>query len=173
MHKLIQSFIGALCILSASMPVMADAITTQIPDAKPVGQARLVYMLWDVYDATLYAPDGTYDASKPYALSLAYLRDLDGKAIAERSIEEMRKQGAADEMKLAAWFSELKRIFPDVKEGDVITGFFNPNAPTIFHLNGKNLGEVQDPEFGQKFFDIWLSPKTSELKMRLQLIGKK
>lgn len=142
-----------------------------IPDAKEVGKARLTYMMWDVYDASLYAPKGQWRNDKPYALQLRYLRSLKGDAIAKRSVEEMRKQGFNDEMKLAAWYSQMRDIFPDVKKGTEIVGISTANKATQFYKNGSLIGEIQDADFGKKFFGIWLNEKTSEPKMRRQLLG--
>jgi hypothetical protein len=156
-------------------PLYAAAAQTvvekYIPDAQRVGEGRLSYMVWDVYDARLYAPAGSWNQSKPFALSLHYLMNLDGKDIADRSVEEMRKQGFTDEVKLAAWNAEMKRIFPDVSDGTVLTGVFNPGGPTYFYRNEQKIGTIMDPAFGKYFFDIWLSEKTSEPELRQALLG--
>ena len=39
-------------------------------------EGRLTYLLWDVYDAMLYAPKGKWSHDKPFALKLSYLRSL-------------------------------------------------------------------------------------------------
>ncbi len=142
-----------------------------VPDAKPVGTARLSKLVWDVYDATLYAPDGQWSDAQPFALSLHYLMALDGQDIAERSVAEIRKQGFGDEVKLAAWYSQMKAIFPDVRKGSEITGIYQPDAPTAFYLGSESLGQIRDPEFGRWFFNIWLGDNTSEPDIRKQLLG--
>jgi hypothetical protein len=40
----------------------------------------------------------------------------------------------------------------------------------FFH-NGKLRADVTDPDFARAFIAIWLSPKTSEPKLRLALLG--
>ena len=85
-----------------------------------VGEARMQVLFWKVYDARLYAPGGLWSERTPFALSLTYLRDLHGNKIAERSIQEMRKQGFSDELTLARWFEELTLIIPDVGEQNEI-----------------------------------------------------
>jgi hypothetical protein len=37
-------------------------------------------------------------------------------------------------------------------------------------FNGQPLGEIRDAEFARRFFAIWLSPQTSEPKLRLALL---
>jgi hypothetical protein len=149
----------------------ATQINDQIPNAKIVGQGRLTYMLWDVYDAALYAPDGAWDEAKPFALRLSYLRHLKGKKIADRSIEEIRKQGFTDEIKLAAWHAQMKKIFPDVENGVSLTGVRTKAGETIFFKDDLEVGRINDPAFTTAFFNIWLSDKTSEPNLRRKLLG--
>ena len=149
-----------LLSLTYAAPVLAEAERLST-DSNRVGKARLTYLFWDVYDAVLYA------------LKLTYLRDLDGRDIAERSAKEMRKQGLKDEDKLAEWQSTMTAIFPDVSDGDVLTGEVNEDRHTRFFFNGEVVGNVDDPAFTRAFFGIWLSENTSEPEMREQLLGEK
>jgi len=38
-------------------------------------------------------------------------------------------------------------------------------------VNGEKADEIEDKVFIQRFFDIWLSDKTSEPKFRKKLLG--
>lgn len=164
------------CVLAFAfvvMPVGAEQyIEAHIPDARPVGEARLKVLFWDFYDATLYAPGGVLQAGRPLALRLAYLRKLYGDKIADRSIKEMRAQGFDDEAKLSAWHQQLRDIFPDVDKHTVLTGVHLPGAETVFYRNGKRIGAVTDPAFGPVFFDIWLGEKTGYPDLRRRLLGR-
>lgn len=158
--------------IALSSPVLAQAEGTRLlADAQQVGKGRLTYFLWDVYDATLTAPAGEWQSDQPFALTLHYLRALDGHDIADRSVEEMRKLGFDDEVKLAAWHSQMLDIFPDVAEGSELTGLYSPEAPTVFFKDNQEIGSIHDPEFGIWFFNIWLSENTSEPELRAQLLG--
>lgn len=171
MHRIIR--IACVMSMLGASPVWAsDYISAYIPGAKTVGQGRMTFLMWDVYDATLYAQHGTWREGEPLALTLSYLRDLDGEAIARRSIEEMRKQGFSDEIRLAAWFGEMKRIFPDVTAGVALTGVLTPKGVTIFFRDGAEIGRIVDPDFGRAFFNIWLSQRTSAPELRAQLLGR-
>jgi len=161
-----------LIFMLSLQPVFADdQLSDYRQEANQVGTARLSVMFWDVYDATLYAPEDTYHPQKSFALQLNYLMDFSGKDIAERSVEEMRKQGFDDEMKLAAWYSQMRDLFPDVEEGTSLTGIYQPQKPTAFYVGDTRLGEIKDPQFGKYFFDIWLSQKTSEPEIRRNLLS--
>lgn len=170
MRKILGTICVAMCLGYA--PVHAqEQILAAVPQAQEVGQARMTYMLWDVYDVALYAPDGQWQADQPYALKLSYLRSLDGDKIADRSVEEMRKQGFSDEVKLATWHTQMRDIFPNVEKGSILTGVLEANGDTVFY-NGKTaIGRIDDPAFGKAFFGIWLDEKTSEPDLRRQLLA--
>lgn len=150
-----------------------DVVMREIPQAKIVGKAAFSVVFWDVYDATLYAPEGVLRADAPFALSLEYKRKFSGKDIAERSVKEMRGQGFTNAKKLTAWQKEMESIFPDVKAGTMLTAIFYPDAATAFYQNKNNqpIGTVEDAEFTRQFSAIWLSEKTSEPEMRKKLLG--
>lgn len=167
-------FLCAVIFLSAGKASAADVpsyIQNSVPEARTVGSGRLTYMFWDVYDATLFAPRGSFDPKKPFALRLEYLRALKGRAIADTSAEEIRKQGFRDEVKLAEWHEQMARIFPSVQEGSVLTGVYIPGKETRFYSAGQKIGMIKDKEFGHYFFNIWLGPQTAAPSLRRALIG--
>jgi hypothetical protein len=154
-------------------PALASTsyIDRYIPQAQKVGEARLTVMFWDVYDASLFAPNGQWAQQKPFALKLSYLRDFKGEDIADRSVKEMRKQGFDDEVKLATWHTQMRQTFPDVQNGDQLTGIYTSNGHTLFYKGDKRVGTIKDPEFGKQFFAIWLGPETSIPSLRYSLLG--
>ena len=155
-------------------PLSFTQITEKYIDTpKVVGEAQLKVMFWKIYDAKLAAPNGEWKNDSPFALSLTYLRDFDGEEIASRSIDEMRDIGYADEVLLAKWYEQMRSVFPNVKEGENITGVMSSDQYTHFYYDGNLIGSIEDESFGQAFFDIWLNEKTSEPKMRKQLLGLK
>jgi hypothetical protein len=68
------------------------------------------------------------------------------------------------------WLSQMRSLFPNVVAGDRITGIQTPGESTRFFLNGQLRGEVRDADFTRAFFSIWLSPRTSEPKLRQALL---
>lgn len=170
MHKFVATFfIG--CALAFSVEAGNGVALRQIPNAQKVGEGRLSIVFWDVYDATLYATGGTWDAQKPHALSIHYFRDIKGVDIADRSTDEMRKQGFSDEQKLASWQKRMREIFPNVAKGSVLTAVYTAQKNTDFYAGEKKIGSIKEAEFGEQFFAIWLSEKTSEPGLRRKLLG--
>lgn len=149
----------------------SDVPLTLLPQASVVGRGTLSYAFWDVYEATLYAPQGRWEQAKPFALSLKYYHAIEARYIADTSVREIRKQGFSDEVKLAAWNTQMKAIFPDVRPGTVLTAIFLPGQETTFY-NGENvIGSIKGDEFGNLFFDIWLGENASEPRLRRELLG--
>lgn len=149
----------------------AEPIIRTIPDARIVGQGKLSMAFWDIYKAVLYAPDGRLTHRQPFALSIHYMREIDGSDIAERSVIEIRNQGFRDEAKLATWNAQMKNIFPNVEDGTVLSAIFLPGKETIFYNADKQIGVIKDAEFTLWFANIWLSEKTSEPNLRQKLLG--
>ena len=145
-----------------------------LPQSRLMGKSRLTVWGFEVYDARLWAQPGFKADSLPsqsFALELAYLRDFANGDVAERSIKEMRRSASISEAQAKAWVAEMLRVIPNVKKGDRVMGIHRPGAGALFMVNGKPSGEIRDAEFARLFFGIWLSPKTSEPKLRSALLG--
>ena len=169
LHALVVS---ASLTLASAQPLFAGTAPIPALDAmEVVGEARMQALFWKIYDAQLYAPGGIWSGDGAYALSLTYLRDLQGQKIAERSVQEIRKQGFSDERTLARWYELLAEIIPDVSDQDEIVGLANESGHTRFYLDGQLLGEIREPAFTRAFFAIWLGERTAEPGLRDQLLG--
>lgn len=146
------------------------------PAARLRGQGRLRFLGLHVYDIRLWTATevgalASRWAETQLALEIAYARKLVGRLIAERSIAEMRRQGVLPDDKARAWEAEMARLFPDVGDGDRLTGVLLPGEGARFYYNGTLRGELRDPEFARLFFGIWLAPETSEPALRERLLG--
>jgi hypothetical protein len=160
-----------LTVVAAPWSLSSDFKVAALEDMNLIGEARMEVLFWDVYDARLYAPSNSWSPEQPFALVLTYLLDLKGERIAERSIQEIRKQGFDDELTLARWYEMLAGIIPDVGDGDEIVGVSDSLGHTRFYLNGELIGEIREPEFTDRFFGIWLSELTSDPELRRNLLG--
>lgn len=178
-------FVAAICLAyphTAHAANEADTAAASAAERNGVsgnfalqGQGRLRFFGLHVYDAKLWSATAINTnnyATTPLALELIYGRSLYGKLIAERSLKEMQGVAAVSDAQAANWLDAMTQLFPDVKEGDRLTGVYKPGSNAVFWLNGKRLGEVADPAFAQAFFGIWLSANSSEPGLREQLLGK-
>jgi hypothetical protein len=168
----------AACGLGCGAAWSADApppeVATAMPGATLRGEGRLRFLGMRVYGARLFVLDGFRAddfQQHPAALELRYERELSGPRIAERSLVEMRKVGEVPEAKAGPWLAFMQKTFPDVKEGDRITGLHQPGEGMAFFVNGKAGGALRDAEFARLFMGIWLSPRSSEPALRRALLG--
>ena len=163
---------------AATAPVQRSEVRPELagalPQAQRIGTGRLTVWGFQVYDARLWAqPDfraANFDRA-PLALELSYLRAFKAEEIAERSIREMRHSKSVSDAQASRWTADLLRVIPDVRTGDRVMGVHQPGVGAAFWVNGKNTGEIQDAEFARLFFGIWLSPNTSEPKLREALLA--
>jgi hypothetical protein len=172
--------VGLSSAMSLSLATSSNAekkppeeVLAALPGAHYRGSGKLTFLRLHVYDASLWVqsnfnPEGF--EKQALALELAYARSLKGELIAERSLVEMRKHIEVSPPQAELWLAEMKRMLPDVAAGDRITGLQLPGESTRFYFNGKLRGEVRDADFTRAFFSIWLSPRTSEPKLRLALL---
>lgn len=159
-----------LAVALAAPAEVAGAITA--PRLWGRGTLRFFGLL--VYEARLWAGADfvpqRYDGHA-FALELQYARKLEGAAIAQRSIVEMRRSAMLNDSQAQAWQSAMTSAFPNVVAGDRLTGVHVPGDVTRFFHNGLPTSAVADPMFARAFFGIWLATSTSEPDLRRQLIG--
>lgn len=157
--------------LAVVAPPLPAAIAALAPGLRPQGGGEMTFFGLSVYDgwywagAHAWAPDGLH------ALDLHYHRSLEGASIAERSVAEIEGIGIGNAAQRQRWGEAMRRIFPNVRKGDRITGVSLPPGTARFFFNGQPIGEIDDPEFTRAFFGIWLDPRTSRPAFRKQLLG--
>ncbi len=162
-------------LLAALSPaVRSQPALEPLPEWPLRAQARFRVFGLHVYDARLYAPqalDAQRWPEQPFALELEYARDLKGERIADRSLEEMQRQGELPAAQAQAWLAAMRATFPDVRAGDRLRGVHEPERGARFWFNGKPRGEPLAADFSRRFFGIWLHPATSASDLRRRLLG--
>lgn len=159
-------------IPSAAQPA---EVAAQLTKAQLRGQANLRFFGLLVYEARLWtAPafDADSYASQPFALELEYARKLEGSAIAERSIAEMKRVGDFNDAQSRQWLALMMQAFPDVGAKDRLVGLHDGKGRVRFYFNGKLTADINDKDYARLFFGIWLSPKTSAPALRAALMGQ-
>ena len=172
MRRLLAAFLISLAPLVPLAPASAQVPP---PGMRLSGEGSFRFLGMEVYHARLWvAPQfraADYTAY-PLALELNYRRDFTARAIAERSIQEMRRAGAFTESQAQSWLQALQAALPDVKAGDRVTGLYRPGIGAAFRFQDRLVGEIADPEFARLFFGIWLAPQTSEPALRQALLSQ-
>lgn len=169
----VLALLGPAFGAEAPRPAPAE-IANAIASPRLQGSGKLRFFGLLVYEARLWA--STQFVPQPFdahafGLELHYARKLEGAAIAQRSIVEMRRAGGLDDRQAQSWQAALTSAFPNVVPGDRLTGLHVPGEATRFFHNGRPTATVADPLFARAFFGIWLADTSSEPDLRRQLIG--
>lgn len=153
-----------ICLLTTSCVAVAQISLTK------VGDARMEYLFWDVYDATLFTTTGEYKlGDNPIKFKLTYLRDFAAKDIVKATNEQWQHLG---KKQLTTQYSDkLLAMWPNIKKGESLTLVTNKQGLSVFYHNDKHIGEINEPGFAADFLAIWLSENTSEPALRKQLLG--
>jgi len=170
-------FVAALATTAPSVPAavappLPAAVASLAPTLQFQGGGEMTFFGFAVYDGWYWSPVRGFSIDHPLALDLHYKRRLEGQAIAARSVDEIANLGLGTPEQLTRWGQAMRRIFPDVGEGDRLTGISVPPGVARFFHNGRPIGEVADPQFARAFFGIWLDPRTSRPDFRRRLLGE-
>jgi hypothetical protein len=152
---------------SATAAQNSTLVNQQITQAEVVGEGRLIYWGFKLYDAQLFA---SKESQGGYALDLQYLRQFEAQDLYKQTLEEMQKMGVSKE-KQALWDPQLSKAFKTVKKGDSITAIKKSRDLTQLFHNGQLISEIRGEELSKAFFGIWLHPRTSVPKLRQSLLG--
>ena len=167
--------------VSSALAQVAPQVPTEVQkylgaEARLRGLARLRWLGLSIYEARLWVGDGFEPEQferRQLALELVYARALKGPLIAERSLDEMRRGPPIAQEQAHRWLEFMKQAFPDVREGDRLTGVWLPgDQHSRFYFNGNASQALRDAGFGPRFFGIWLAPHTSQPALRQQLLGQ-
>jgi hypothetical protein len=183
-HPTRRCLLGAVTLAAAlpgvwlATPARANVAPAEVaralPGAQLQGESRFRWFGLHIYDVRLWtAARLAVDAlpQQPFVLELVYARSIAGADIAERSLDEMRRIGSVADAEALAWQDAMRAAFPDVREGDRLSGWHRPGQGAAFFHNGRPTGDIDDPRFAALFFGIWLSPRSREPALRRALIG--
>jgi hypothetical protein len=155
----------------ADEPTLPESVIAQAdaPFTK-VGHGVFRKFGFRIYEASLWAPQGKWEPTKPYALQLHYARSLSKDTLIDTVMDDITDQGACDKPTCDRWRDVLDVSLSDVEEGDTLIGLTSPNKKTLLFYNGKTIANVDDHAFSDAFFGIWLG-KNADEDMRNGLLG--
>lgn len=125
--------------------------------AEKVGDTSFGFLFWNVFDASLWSPDGAFNWDKSFALALTYRRTFTAESLTEKTIEEMARISGNPEASYADFARSFLACIDDVGPGDRITAVsIGPTATRLF-LNGQSRCDLERVDLRRDFFSIWLS----------------
>jgi hypothetical protein len=135
-----------------------------------IGEATLKVAFFNIYDATLLSPSGSYaPGTEPLLLQLTYRRSIDNQTLVEKTIDELADKFTDQE--LADFKNQLAEIWPSVSRGDQLAFLLQPTGPGEFFFNGEPIGAVGSQAFNRAFIGIWLGEDSRYPKLARKLKG--
>jgi hypothetical protein len=164
---------GWLALTMPALAVAADTVPSEIAktitSTAPYGKGKLARLMFVAYKATLWTDAATWSYDAPFALSITYNMAFTRDELVDRTISEMAAQSEAP-TPAENYRDALNKAFVDVTDGDRFTAVLTAKKTVRLYHNGALTREIADPVFAKRFFDIWLSPKTSEPSLRRGLL---
>ena len=149
----------SMTLAETSLPSSVQA-QLHVPLAQ-VGSGVYRKFGFSIYQATLWAPFGVWDKTKPFALELQYMRNLSKETIVDAALDSIRDQDIADEKTIAKWEKILNQALPAVQNNDIV-GLVLPGQKSILYHNGKMISSLDDQALSAAFFNIWLGDGADE-----------
>ena len=182
MHRAIRLAGGMAMMLGVSTALLAGEFASE----STIGETPLVlqgsgtasYMIWDVYDAALYAPaeaneGDIVNAEVPMSLILEYHRDVGVQDIRKATWVALDEQYAGEEReRLRPKIDAIQNAMIDVTDGDRYRLDWDPATQRLsLALNDQTRFESDDPELARAYFGIWLAEPPLSDKLRAALLS--
>ncbi|MCL9782371.1 chalcone isomerase family protein [Vibrio sp. S4M6] len=151
------------------MLISTNIMASPITDLNKVGEGEMHYLFWTIYAAEFYRSEHSAPEVRQ-ALRITYYKSISQQNLIEATLDQWQHLGYQPE-EMVRWSVSLVKIWPSVKPGDKLTFVSNNHGEGQFFFDGKPIGSIQDPTFADAFLDIWLSERTTEPKLRKQLLG--
>jgi Chalcone isomerase-like len=174
--------IASVTCLSAAFATVHSALPTPLLDegftARRVGAGLLQWFGFDIYEAALWTPDGTFADSygdEPVAFTLTYRRSFSRDRLIAITRTAWTEFALANEDQQRRWSRQLAMIWVDVRKDSNMTTLVLPAGETRFYNAERLLGRIDDPAFGPAFLRIWLDPSVADTglgELRAQLINQ-
>ena len=154
----------------ASHRPLPPPVLSKAPGMRPFGKGR--HSLWGIrmYDATLWIVGPQYSADAPHALDIEPGRAVPADTLVKNAIAEMRDLKVGDERQLGIWQAEMRKLVPNLKQGDQIVIFCPDTKRTLAYVNDSSTGAIDDPSFCTAVMSVWLHPQTKHQAMRKSLL---
>jgi Chalcone isomerase-like len=155
-------------------PLIAEGFSAQ-----RVGAGTLKWFGFEIYDAALWTPDGTFAntfSAEPVAFTLWYRRGFSRERLIEITRSAWTELRLANAEQQQRWSEQLAGIWLDVRKGSNMTTLVLPNGETRFYDSQRLLGRVEDPAFGPAFLMIWLDARVADTglgELRASLLNQR
>ncbi len=142
------------------------------------GDFKLRVWGFDVYSIALYVPptargvDAILNEATPKKLKLIYHRSIDAKDIIKASEKNLEENPNVDKSKYREQLDKTFDCLKSVKRNDIYEVIYKPGDGFRLIFNGEEECHVNDDEFAQVFFGLWLSEYSINDRMARRLRGE-
>lgn len=183
----------SILLISTLLPGPVSADTTvggvKIPDSVTFGGEKLDLfgaglrkkLFIKVYAGALYVAgsiDSSEQLSNPDQSKSMRMYIIHSK-IAARKARNAWTDGLRDNLSddkfsvIKARLDRFNRLFPDLKEGDVLEMNFQPGKGTEVVLNGKSRGSIEGDDFFSSLSLVWIGDKPADKNLKKAILGRK
>lgn len=145
-----------------------------------VGSGTFRWFLFDLYQASLYTPDGLWNEpfkqNNQACLVITYDKAVKAKKLRSFTEEQWQRNDVAN-TKIVKWKNSILISWPDIRKGDHLSFCrMDSTGAFWFKANSANASWTRiyqglDDDFNQAFLAIWLSNNSEYPKFTAQLIG--
>lgn len=139
----------------------------------PYSNSVLSVLWMDVYHISLWTDDAVWKPDSRYALSITYNMNFSADELVERTCDEMQRHAADGKSLCLSLHDTLIRVMPGVKSGNRITAIRLDDGKSLFYKDGFPTGNINNRQFSDAFFAIWLGENSSAPSLRQQLVERK
>jgi hypothetical protein len=172
--SLILTVILGLAGTAAHAARLPDPVARGPYALQQVGSGNLRWLGMQIYEASLWTPDGRYQGlaqGQPVALSLWYGRNFSRDELLRITGAAWQMLGETTRLQQQKWLAALSGVWSDVAKGHNLTAVVVPGGETRFYDQQRLLGRVDDADFGPAFLAIWLHPRSVVGDLRVALLG--
>ncbi len=147
-------------------------VQANLDNASLTGAASASILTKTIYDAQLWSEDGKpFTMKEDFALALTYKASFKASVLAWATVFEIARIEDTKKKKFEDLEGKLAACFTDVKRGDRFTAMPSSANNVTFFLNGEKKCDLSYPKLTERFFGIWLGPKTRDPKVSAKLKG--
>ena len=168
----------------ASQAGTAPVWAANLPQARLLGEGDFRWFGMRIYRAQLWVSPSWPQAQQasappawqqqPLVLHIEYYRAIERGQFVQATMQEIERLYGTQfpDERLAQWASALTAMWRDVQQGDVLSAWYQPGRGCRFYDQHGPLGELDDTDFADAFFSIWLHPQARDGRLRRQLLGQ-
>ena len=160
-----------LLILIPTFSWTGDVGSESFQSPRLIGEGTLKVLIWEVYDLRLFTDGTPFSWNNKFMLEFDYSRKLKKESVIDASLKEFKLQPNVLDKDIKAWEVYLEQVIQTVQKGTKAIVMWVPDGKIVFDYEGSPPSTIENEDFARAFLNIWLGDKTSQPKLRSQLLA--